>query len=174
MRHPPHFLDKPGDAPKCKGYTFVTFSTKSHLEAVLRAWPWQRVRTNDEHGNAFPIMKEAYKYGLRAITKARWDALNGGYLVYKQSFVDEVARAKPETHRLDQGAPDHGRSEPTARPHPTPKLTHSTTSSSCATSAQTRLRSNCSLPKRSKTKMEVGKDTNMPARARPPSRLRRT
>ena len=43
MRHPPHFLDKPGDAPECKGYTFVTFSTKSHLEAVIRAWPWRCV-----------------------------------------------------------------------------------------------------------------------------------
>ena len=148
-----------------------------------RAWPWRSVPANDEHRNASSFMKEAYKYGLRAITKARWDALNEEYIVYKQFFVDEVARAKPETHRPDQGVPDHGRSEPTARPHPTPKLkhrrrrrplpprpTHSTASFSCATStqAQTRLRSNCSLPKRSKTKMEVGKDTNVHARARSP------
>ena len=73
--------------------------------------------TNDEHGNSSPIMKEAYKYGLRAITKARWDVLNEEYLVYKQSLVDEVAHAEPETHRSDQDVPDHERSEPTARPH---------------------------------------------------------
>ena len=85
---------------------------------MLRALPWRSVPTNDEHGNAFPIMKKAYK---RAITKARWDALNEEYLVYKQPFVDEVAHAEPETHRLDQGAPDHERSEPTARPHPHPQ-----------------------------------------------------
>ena len=145
-----------------------------------RACPWRSVPANDEHRNASSVMKEAYKYGLRAITKARWNALSEEYLVYKRSLAD-VARAEPETHRPDQGVPDHGRSEHTARPHPTPKLkhrrrrrplpprpTHSTASFSCATSpqARTRLRSNCSLPKRSKTKMEVGKDTNVRARAR--------
>ena len=60
-------------------------------------------------------MKAAYK---RAITKARWDVLNEECLVYKQSLVDEVAHAEPEMHRPDQDAPDHERSEPTARPLP--------------------------------------------------------
>ena len=115
---PPHYLDKPGDVPKCKGYALVTFSTKSHLEAVLRAWPWRRniaVPANDEHQNASPIMKEAHKYGLRAIPKARWDGLNEEYLVYKQSLVDEVARAEIEMHRPDQGTPDQERGEPAVR-----------------------------------------------------------
>jgi hypothetical protein len=76
---PPHYLDKLGDTPKCKGYALVTFLTKSHLEGVLRAWPWRRVPVTDEHGNASPIIKEAHKYGLRAITKARWDTLNEEY-----------------------------------------------------------------------------------------------
>ena len=43
---------------------------------------------------------------LRAITKARWDALHEEYLVYKQSFVDEVACTETEMHRPGQGAPD--------------------------------------------------------------------
>jgi hypothetical protein len=66
-------------------------------------------------------MKEAHKHGLRAITNARWDALNEEYLVYKRSVVDELARA--ETHRPDQGVPDHERSEPTVltSPHPHPQ-----------------------------------------------------
>ena len=127
---PPHYLDKPGDAPKCKGYALVTFSTKSHLEAVLRAWPWRRIPANDEHGNMSPIMKEAHRHGLRAITKARWDALNEEYLVYKQSLVDEVARAETEMHRPDQSAPDHERSEPTAHHHSHPQTQTQTTSSS--------------------------------------------
>ena len=121
---PPHYLDKPGDVPKCKGYALVTFSTKSHFDAVLRAWPWRRsiaVPANDEHQNASPIIKEAHKYGLRAIPKARWDALNEEYLVYKQSLVDEVAHAETEMDRSNQGASNHERSEPTARPHTGPK-----------------------------------------------------
>ena len=39
-------------------------------------------------------MKEAHKYWLRGITKARWDALHEEYIVYKQSLVDEVASAE--------------------------------------------------------------------------------
>jgi hypothetical protein len=118
---PPHYLDKPGDMPKCKGYALITFSTKSHLEAVIRAWPWRcrvPVPANDEYRSAPLIMKEAHKYGLRAITKACWDALNEEYLVCKQSLVDAVARAETEMHRPDQGAPDHEPNEPATRPHP--------------------------------------------------------
>jgi hypothetical protein len=66
-------------------------------------------------------MKEAHKYGLRAITKARWDALNEEYLVRKQSLVDEVTRVETEMHHPDQGTPDHERNEATARPHPHPQ-----------------------------------------------------
>jgi len=121
---PPHYLDKSGDTPKCKGYALVTFSTKSHLEAVLGAWPWQRrasfVSANDD--DASPIVKEAFKYGLRAISKARWDALNEEYLAYKQSLVDEMTRTEMDMYRPDQGVPepDHEHGEPTALPHPHP------------------------------------------------------
>ena len=76
------------------------------------------------------IMKEAHKYGLRAITKACWDRLNGEYLSCKQSFVDEVARVETEMHRPDQGAPDHERSEPTAHPHTHTQMQTQTTPSS--------------------------------------------
>jgi hypothetical protein len=54
---------------------------------------------------------------MRAITRARWDALNEECLVCKQSLVDEVARAETEMDHPDHGAPDHEHSEPTARPH---------------------------------------------------------
>ena len=35
--------------------------------------------------------------------------------------MDEVAHAEVEAHRPDQGAPDHARGEPTARPHTRPQ-----------------------------------------------------
>lgn len=69
---------------------------------MLRAWPWRRrvhvsPPTHDDNakddGDSSPIVREAHKYGLRAISKARWDALNEEYLAYKQSLVEEVARA---------------------------------------------------------------------------------
>lgn len=50
-------------------------------------------------------MKEAHKYGLRTVSKARWDALNEEYLLYKQSLVDEIAHAHTEMHdHPSQGA----------------------------------------------------------------------
>ena len=70
-----------------------------HAETLLRAWPWKRRNilgpTNDE--DASQIVKEAHKYGLRAISKARWDALNEEYLLYKQALVNEMARTQPDT-----------------------------------------------------------------------------
>ena len=116
---PPHYLDKPGDTPRCRGYALVTFSTKADLEAVLRAWPWRRrvhvsPPTHDDNakddGDSSPIVKEAHKYGLRTISKARWDALNEEYLAYKQSLVEEVARAP---HTMSNR--DH---EDESSPHP--------------------------------------------------------
>ncbi|KAF8547011.1 hypothetical protein OG21DRAFT_1517701 [Imleria badia] len=124
---PPHYLDKPGDAPKCKGYALVTFSSKSDLDAVLDAWPWERYRVHvpanaNDDGNVSPVVKEAHKYALRATSKARWDALNKEYLLYKQSLVEEVARVEVEVERLGQDASDydydHEGGEPAALPHP--------------------------------------------------------
>ena len=65
-----------------------------------------------------PHMKDAQKYGLRALHKAHRDALNEEYIVYKQSLVDEVARSMTE---IRPRATDHERSEPTARPPTCPK-----------------------------------------------------
>lgn len=122
---PPHYLDKPGDTPKCKGYALVTFSTKSHLEAVLRAWPWKRCRAlvpanenGDGNGGASLVVKEAHKYGLRAISKARWDALNEEYLLYKQYLVDEMARTQSEVRHPGEDATEHKRGGPTTFPQP--------------------------------------------------------
>jgi hypothetical protein len=77
MHHHPHYLNKPGDTPKCKGYALVTFRP-NHTSR-------RRVPTNDQHLDVLPIVKEAHKHGLRVIPKAPWDALSEGYLVYKQS-----------------------------------------------------------------------------------------
>ncbi|KAG8218936.1 hypothetical protein J3R82DRAFT_4644 [Butyriboletus roseoflavus] len=119
---PPHYLDKPGDMPKCKGYALITFSTKSHVEAVLRAWPWRRRRVlGPAHTDASPIAREAHKYGLRMISKARWDVLNGEYLLYKQYLVDEMARTQVQIHHTGEDATEHERDEPTALPHPNPE-----------------------------------------------------
>ena len=117
---PPHYLDKPGDTPKCKGYALVTFSTKSHVDAVLRAWPWRRHRVLGGDGDASPVVREAHKYGLRAISKVRWDALNEEYLLYKQSLVGEVARTQTQIPHPGEDAieREHGESPTFPDSHP--------------------------------------------------------
>ncbi|KAF8437151.1 hypothetical protein L210DRAFT_3405998 [Boletus edulis BED1] len=129
---PPHYLDKPGDMPKCKGYALVTFSTKPDVETVLRAWSWRRrvpVPGNDnDDANASPVVKEALKYGLRTISKARWDALNDEYLSYKQSLVEEVVRAETAMQRPGQRVPEDNK--PDTLPHPKSQTQTKTTPSS--------------------------------------------
>ncbi|KAH0840207.1 hypothetical protein J3R83DRAFT_1208 [Lanmaoa asiatica] len=133
---PPHYLDKPGDTPKCKGYALVTFSAKSHVEAVLRAWPWKRHQVlvpanEDGDGDVLPVVKEARKYGLRTISKTHWDALNEEYLLYKQHLVDEMART--QTERCEDApvdATENEDGEPTAFPCSYPQTQTQTTPSS--------------------------------------------
>lgn len=63
-------------------------------------------------------MREARKYGSRTISKARWDALNEEYLLYKQYLVDEMARTQTEMHHPGEDATEHARGKPTAVPDP--------------------------------------------------------
>lgn len=99
----------------------MTFSTKSHLEAVLHAWPWKRrhllVPDGNEEAGIPPAVKEAQKYGLRAISKARWDKLNEEYLIYKHHLVEEMARTQSEICHLGEGVaePEFEDDEPEAQ-----------------------------------------------------------
>ncbi|KAF9234358.1 hypothetical protein BU15DRAFT_90007 [Melanogaster broomeanus] len=95
---PPHYLDKPGDIPKCKGYALVTFSTRDESESLLQTWLWRRclapVDRLDTHDIDMTLVdKEALKFGFRTMSKARWDQLNEEYLIYKQRLIDEMGEA---------------------------------------------------------------------------------
>lgn len=100
---PPHYLDKPGDIPKCGGYALVTFSTTEQRDALLHVWPWKRgVCDITDHGT--PEVKEAQRFGFRTISKTRWDQLNEEYIAYRQQLVDEIFEASkhaPSNHRSD-------------------------------------------------------------------------
>ncbi|KIJ69839.1 hypothetical protein HYDPIDRAFT_77174 [Hydnomerulius pinastri MD-312] len=98
---PPHYLDKPGETPKCKGYALVTLSTKEEVLTLLEAWPWRRrIVTLGTGGKSNsdrpPDVKDALKFGFRTICKARWEQLNEEYLAYRQQLVDEMV--KSDTH----------------------------------------------------------------------------
>ncbi|KIK98200.1 hypothetical protein PAXRUDRAFT_134662 [Paxillus rubicundulus Ve08.2h10] len=134
---PPHYLDKPGDVPKCKGYALATFSVREHSETLLQKWPWRRritsADTTDIHDTSTtPVEKEALKFGFRTISKSRWNQLNEEYLIYKRRLVDEMAEANETPARysvteIEFG--DVGQAE-LEEPAPSPPLATKTTWSS--------------------------------------------
>ncbi|KIJ20484.1 hypothetical protein PAXINDRAFT_96673 [Paxillus involutus ATCC 200175] len=134
---PPHYLDKPGDVPKCKGYALVTFSGREHSETLLQKWPWRRlitsVDTTDIHDtDTTPVEKEALKFGFRTISKARWNQLNEEYLVYRQRLVDEMAEANEPAARYQATGIELGdvTQAELEEPAPSPSLATKTTWSS--------------------------------------------
>lgn len=89
---PSHYLDKPGDIPKCRGYALVTFSTTEQRDVLLRDWPWKR-RPYDATGHGTLEVKEAQRFGFRTIPKMRWDQLNEEYVAYRQQLIDKTFEA---------------------------------------------------------------------------------
>ncbi|KAI6034571.1 hypothetical protein BKA83DRAFT_4191928 [Pisolithus microcarpus] len=101
---PPHYLDKPGDIPKCRGYALVTFSTTEQRDVLLRDWPWKRRPYDPTEHETLEVKKEAQRFGFRTISKMRWDQLNEEYVAYRQQLVDEIFEANkhaPSTYRAD-------------------------------------------------------------------------
>ncbi|KAJ3510064.1 hypothetical protein NLJ89_g4883 [Agrocybe chaxingu] len=98
---PPHHKDRPGDIPVCKGFASVTLSHKTDVERLLKDWPWDTtpealptpkeqtpMEIDDDQSEA--ERKAARQFGLRAISKARWEALKAEYLLYRQQLVGEL------------------------------------------------------------------------------------
>ncbi|RPD67485.1 hypothetical protein L226DRAFT_542537 [Lentinus tigrinus ALCF2SS1-7] len=88
---PPHHLDRPGDAPKCKGFALVTFSNDEVVTQLVNDWPWHPRRTFAPEGSS--AAHEAVKFGFRVLPKARWDELKEEYLAYRQRLLDEMSDA---------------------------------------------------------------------------------
>ncbi|TFK43971.1 hypothetical protein BDQ12DRAFT_596164 [Crucibulum laeve] len=90
---PPHHQDKPGDMPSCKGFALVTLSDPRDVDYMLTSWPWNR-----QHGHKqvekpleeYGEVREASKFGFRALPKSLWDQLKEEYLAYRQKLVDEI------------------------------------------------------------------------------------
>lgn len=95
---PPHHLDKPGDEPKCKAFAFVTLYQVADVEALLNAWPWDRSlieksATKDDTPASTEV-REATKFGLRILSKKRWDRLKEEYLAYRATLLEELAESE--------------------------------------------------------------------------------
>ncbi|OSC97934.1 hypothetical protein PYCCODRAFT_1418603 [Trametes coccinea BRFM310] len=118
---PSHHLDRPGDAPKPKGFAFVTFSDEADAARLATDWPWLPRRCpSTPDGKTRPedtsLAHDAAKFGFRVIRKARWDELKEEYLSYRQRLLDQAAskssRATTSMQHADARGPrsaDHMR-----------------------------------------------------------------
>ncbi|KAF8806200.1 hypothetical protein BYT27DRAFT_7141780 [Phlegmacium glaucopus] len=113
---PSHHQDQPNCIPTCKGFALVTLSHNEDVTSLLKAWSWDHPRDamrSDRHletggksalvnakakgkdkeslgEEISPFQVEATKFGLRVLTKAKWEELRAEYLLYRQELVDEI------------------------------------------------------------------------------------
>ncbi|KAL7282770.1 hypothetical protein ACG7TL_004246 [Trametes sanguinea] len=110
---PSHHLDRPGDAPKPKGFAFVTFSDEADATRLATDWPWlPRRRPSTPDGKTRPedtsLAHDAAKFGFRVIRKARWDELKEEYLSYRQRLLDQAASKSSQATTSMQHADARG------------------------------------------------------------------
>lgn len=78
-----------------KGFAFVTFSTKELAKQLVDDWPWLAADRpmhllDGTPTSATPEVTDAHKYGMRVITKARWEELRDEYLAYRMQLLNVI------------------------------------------------------------------------------------
>lgn len=93
----------------------ITLSHEEDVNALLKAWSWQHPTDGMNPGRSMEtdiksasantknikgkekdlpenstLHEEAAKFGLRVLTKAKWEELRAEYLLYRQELVDEI------------------------------------------------------------------------------------
>ncbi|ESK86518.1 hypothetical protein Moror_9838 [Moniliophthora roreri MCA 2997] len=118
---PPHYLDKSGGEPKCKGFAFVTLSNMEDAKRLSGIWPWERNQPDSsdipERRLETDEAKEAQKFGFRCLSKTRWDALKDEYLAYRENLVKELVAFEDE-HRQDWQGHDNSNDQLLQPPQP--------------------------------------------------------
>lgn len=101
IHFPPHYQDDPTKLTtiqRCKGFALVTLSSVESVDKLVGEWPWEGTseRTASRTDSLHPMIEEASDSGLRVLTKARWDALQDEYMLYRDKLLAEIA-SKAET-----------------------------------------------------------------------------
>ncbi|KAL1741761.1 hypothetical protein HDZ31DRAFT_44742 [Schizophyllum fasciatum] len=87
---PTNHPERAGAPPKCRGYALVTLHDPSDVARLLEAYPWQG-RPADSDTEATDARSEAARFGLRTLSKARWDELQAEYQARKARVMQEIA-----------------------------------------------------------------------------------
>ncbi|KIM75201.1 hypothetical protein PILCRDRAFT_13765 [Piloderma croceum F 1598] len=110
---PPHHQDQPDDLPKCKGFAFVTLADHQDVQRLLEEWPWDKQLNHDDKASSTSDdnARECSKFGLRTLSKRRWDELKQEYLAYQRKLLNELVAFNEGSSSLslsaDVLAPEH-------------------------------------------------------------------
>ena len=124
---PPHHQDQPDDLPKCKGFAFVTLADHQDAQRFLEEWPWNKQLDHDDKASSTSddYARESSKFGLRTLSKSRWDELKQEYLAYQRKLLNELVAFNEGSSSLSVGtdvlAPEHDEDHDIAyQPEPEP------------------------------------------------------
>jgi len=70
-----------------KGFAFVTLSSADLVKQLLEDWPWSP-GDQSAPASASADVTDARKYGVRVITKTRWEELRDEYLAYRAQLLN--------------------------------------------------------------------------------------
>ena len=101
-----------------KGFAFVSLSSTDLVKQLSEDWPWLPGDRSVPVSGGVPAstsgdVTDAHKYGVRAITKARWEDLRDEYLAYRAQLLNAVheddrksgASAQPKSGVADPPLP---------------------------------------------------------------------
>ncbi|KAL1702434.1 hypothetical protein EV121DRAFT_210015 [Schizophyllum commune] len=122
--------DRPRDPHKCRGYALVTLLDLDDAAKLVEAYPWRSRPSTTESEGTDP-RSEAVRFGLRALSKARWDELQAEYQERKARVMEEIAAYEDAqmagiVHKMDsreRASPAPGEATP-----PEPTITTPTSS----------------------------------------------
>ncbi|KAL1688516.1 hypothetical protein GGG16DRAFT_59715 [Schizophyllum commune] len=122
--------DRPRGPPKCRGYALVTLLDEADAAKLVEAYPWRSRPSTTESEGTDP-RSEAARFGLRALSKARWDELQAEYQERKARVMAEIAAYEDTqlagiVHKTDT----HEHSSPAPREAAPPELTTTTSAPS--------------------------------------------
>ncbi|KAF8165866.1 hypothetical protein B0H34DRAFT_690767 [Crassisporium funariophilum] len=129
---PPHHQDQPPTLPTCKGFALITLAHSKDVRCLIEAWPWVSdgdatfVRGKDgrkelrDSEELTEEAREAKKFGLRILEKARWVDLRTEYLEYRGQLVDEINAFQDQ----DGGERDESGVPSSSSAIPVPGATH--------------------------------------------------
>jgi len=70
----------------------VTLADHQDVQRLLEEWPWDKQLNHNDKApsTSDDYARESSKFGLRTLSKSRWDELKREYLIYQRKLLNEL------------------------------------------------------------------------------------